>query len=574
MLHLELACSASLIKTCSSSAPCMNREGEGKLKGKSCLALFAAIVMLCVWIPEKGEAEPDAVPVRDAVEALGGTVLWVKEEKAAKVLLGNRKWNITPGSARSEIDGLPLDLPKPAVLNRMGRLYVPVSAFHEALGVQMNFRDGRWRASEADPAGLGMYWMRLLQLGEYGEARDMMSKGLAKLFSADVLERYKRHLEESYGSWTLIQAGSTENRVHRNAVLSYQTPRGRSFRMELRFGRDGKLDDLALLPNVSDRYRPPSYDAHGRYITENVIVGTASLPLPGTLTLPAGAGEKVPAVVLVHGSGPNDADESSGGGKMFRDIAVGLAREGIAVLRYAKRTYEYPNRSLTPHFTVREETVEDALSAVGLLRQDKRIDPDRIFVLGHSQGGMLLPAIIEEDRGGSIAGGMLLSAPSGALEDLMLSQYEGILKRAEEAGETGAELERKQANLHTWRRAVDMLHDDRYSKGRLPADFPLPNAYWWFDIREYSGPMIARGQDVPLFILQGGNDVQVPPSSLKVWKQALGTRTDVSCKLYPGLNHMYALYDRPSTGDEYRFASNVPEFVIRDLADWIHLGIK
>lgn len=68
--------------------------------------------------------------------------------------------------------------------------------------------------------------------------------------------------------------------------------------------------------------------------------------------------------------------------------------------------------------------------------------------------------------------------------------------------------------------------------------------------------------------------MQVPPSSLKVWKQALGTRTDVSCKLYPGLNHMYALYDRPSTGDEYRFASNVPEFVIRDLADWIHLGIK
>lgn len=545
------------------------------MKGKSSLALLAAVIAMCVFWPEKGKANPDdAVPVRLAAEALGGSVVWVQEEKAVKVSLGSRKWKITLGSARSDTDGRLVILPRPAALDKDCRLYVPASAFHEALGVRMEYRNGRLVVGDEDTAGQGMYWMRLLQSGDYVEARGMMAPALAELFSAEVLKAYKKHLEESYGYWTLIAAGSRENRVHRNALLSYQTPRGRSFRMELRFGREGKLDDLALLPNASDAYRPPSYDSPDRYITEKVIVGTKSFPLPGTLALPAKAEGKLPAVVLVHGSGPNDEDESSGGGKMFRDIAVGLAREGIAVLRYAKRTYEYPNRALTPEFTVREETIEDSLSAIELLRQDKRIDPGRIYVLGHSQGGMLIPRIIEEDQGGSIAGAMLLSAPSGALEDLMLSQYEGILKRAEALGETGAELERKQANWNTWRQAVDMLHDDRYSKAHLPADFPLPNAYWWFDVREYSGPMIARGQNVPLLILQGGNDVQVPPSSLKVWKQALGTRTDVSCKLYPGLNHMYASYDRPSTGDEYRFASNVPEFVVRDLADWIHLGIK
>lgn len=544
------------------------------MKGKSCLAWFAAFVVVCGFFPGIGKAAPQEVPLRAAVEALGGSVLWIHEEKAATAVLGTRKWKITLGSARSDADGRQVDLPKPAAMDQEHRLYVPLASFREALGVALELRGGSWDVGKGDAAGLGMRWMRLLQLEKYEEARGMMNPSLAELYPADVLERYKSHIEESYGSWTLTKADARENRVHRNAVLSYQTPRGKSFRMELRFGSDGRLDDLALLPSDPGLYRPPAYDDPGRYVTEQVTVGTESLPLPGSLTLPAKAEGKVPAVVLVHGSGPSDEDESSGGGKMFRDIAVGLAREGIAVLRYAKRTYEYPNRSLTPDFTVREETIEDCLTAVKLLRQDKRIDPGRIYVLGHSQGGMLVPKMIEEDQEGAIAGAMLLSAPSGALEDLMLAQYEGILKRAVEAGEAGADLERKQANADMWRQAVDMLHDDRYSKAHRPADFPLPHAYWWYDIRQYSGPMIARGQHVPLLILQGGNDVQVPPSSIKVWKQALGGRTDVSCKLYPGLNHMYALYDRPSTGEEYRLASNVPEFVIRDLADWIHLGTK
>ncbi|MWV46898.1 alpha/beta fold hydrolase [Paenibacillus sp. HJL G12] len=539
--------------------------------------LLAMIIMICCFFPgnnAEAAADPVMIPVRAATQALGGSTLWVNGEKMLKVTLGGRKWKMVLGSSLTTLNEKDFALDRPAAMNEEGRVCIPLESFNKALGVNMELHSGQWVPAQEDTIGRGMYWMRLLQQGDFELARGMMNASLAGIFTDDALENYRASLEDTYGSWTLLRAESTEDSVHKNANLTFQTPRGKSFRMELRFDMGSRLDDLALLRNAPDTYTPPAYDRPGQYTEQQITVGTKSLPLPGTLTVPVHSAGKVPAVVLVHGSGPNDQDESTGGGKMFRDIAVGLANEGIAVLRYSKRTYEYPNRSLTPDFTVQEETIDDSLSAITLLQKDERIDPGRIYVLGHSQGGMLVPKILEEESGEAVAGGMLLSAPSGSLEDLMLGQYKAILKRAVDNHESAAELERKQEKVEMWQTAVDLLHDDEYSTERLPALFPLPSPYWWYDIRGYSGPLIARSQHVPLLILQGENDVQVPPSSLKVWKQALDSRKDVTYKSYPGLNHMYALYGEPSTGDEYRLAANVPEAVIRDMADWIHLAAK
>ena len=80
-------------------------------------------------------------------------------------------------------------------------------------------------------------------------------------------------------------------------------------------------------------------------------------------------------VVLVHDSGPNDRDESIGPNKIFRDIAWGLASQGISVLRYDKRTLKHV-KQLTPELiaemTVKEEVIEDALLALKLMRQTNR----------------------------------------------------------------------------------------------------------------------------------------------------------------------------------------------------------
>ena len=71
-------------------------------------------------------------------------------------------------------------------------------------------------------------------------------------------------------------------------------------------------------------------------------------------------------VVLVHGPGPNDRDESIYSNQVFRDLAEGLASRGIAVLRYDKRTKVYGEKMSELDFTLQQETVEDAVRAAAL----------------------------------------------------------------------------------------------------------------------------------------------------------------------------------------------------------------
>ncbi|OZB90998.1 alpha/beta fold hydrolase [Paenibacillus sp. XY044] len=519
--------------------------------------------------------EQAMIPLRTAAEALGAKVLWDGTDKRVQVSLGKTRWKITPGSKQSLLDQAPYELARTAVTDSGGTLLVPLQSFTGALGIRGSWAENRWSLDSGDWKGRAIYWMTLLRQGKWEEVGMMMDASLSAAFPPSSLQKYEERLEKLYGlDWSLLHAEAYTDSVRSNARLIYQTPKGETFGMELRFSADGLLDDVAWIENVASSYRAPAYDHPENYTEEDVQVGQSPLLLPGTLTLPLGVQGKVPAIVLVHGSGPNDRDESSGGGKLFRDLAVGLAGEGIAVLRYEKRTREYPLRSASPFFTVQEETVDDAVSAAALLAADPRIDPRQIYVLGHSQGGMLVPRIIASDTGKHFAGAVLMSAPSGALEDLMLMQYRGILKRAEEEGASPEKLTRLQKQVDTWEKAAALLKDPGYSKEHLPDSFPLPNAYWWFDFRNYSGPMLARDQNVPMYILQGDNDVQVPPSSLKVWRSALSARKDVAFKSYPGLNHMYIYYSKNSTGDEYKLPGNVPGEVITDVANWIHLGMK
>ncbi len=121
--------------------------------------------------------------------------------------------------------------------------------------------------------------------------------------------------------------------------------------------RPARLSGLSMRPPAPEvPYAPPDYAVAGAYTEREVTVGSGEWALPGTLTMPAGPG-RFPAVVLVHGSGPNDRDETFGPNKTFKDLALGLASRGVAVLRYDKRTKVY-GAKIAPlkQFTVKEET--------------------------------------------------------------------------------------------------------------------------------------------------------------------------------------------------------------------------
>ncbi|MFC5451642.1 alpha/beta hydrolase family protein [Paenibacillus aestuarii] len=134
-------------------------------------------------------------------------------------------------------------------------------------------------------------------------------------------------------------------------------------------------------------------------IEQIAVVANAAYPLEGILTLPGSHTEKFPAVVFVHGSGALDKDETVGANKLFRDLADGLAIQGIASLRYDKRTFAHGKQmvqELGGKLSVKEEIIEDAIAAVEMLKKDPRMETNRIFIIGHSLGGTLAPRIDAE----------------------------------------------------------------------------------------------------------------------------------------------------------------------------------
>ena len=136
-----------------------------------------------------------------------------------------------------------------------------------------------------------------------------------------------------------------------------------------------------------------NHPGNPEFTQEDEEVGQDPWRLPATLAIPRGAGP-FPALILVHGSGPNDRDETIGPNKPFRDLAWGLAARGVAVLRYEKRTRRYPKKmGALPALTVFEETIEDVGAAFKALAANRRVDPGAIYALGHSLGGYLMPRI-------------------------------------------------------------------------------------------------------------------------------------------------------------------------------------
>jgi pimeloyl-ACP methyl ester carboxylesterase len=128
------------------------------------------------------------------------------------------------------------------------------------------------------------------------------------------------------------------------------------------------------------------------------------------------------ASLLIHGAGPNDRDESMNANRMFVDIAEGLSSKNIVVLRYDKRTRAYASQMSGTDYTLRQETIEDAAQAVALLRKQPEVDPERVYVLGHSLGGYAIPRIVtESDKQGSrIAGAVFLAANARHIEEVGL----------------------------------------------------------------------------------------------------------------------------------------------------------
>lgn len=333
--------------------------------------------------------------------------------------------------------------------------------------------------------------------------------------------------------------------------------------IQLAFDGAGRISGLAMRPGAKPDvpYSLPSYANPAAFEERAVTVGSGEWALPATLAVPV-SGCPCPAVVLVHGSGPADRDETVGASKPFRDLAIGLATRGIAVLRYDKRSMVHARQMMTvKNATVRQEIVEDALEAVKLLRGTPGIDPARVFVLGHSLGAMLVPRIAAADP--SIPGFVVMAGPARSIEDAMVAQSRHI---AAADGTITPDEQRQIDQATAFAATVKALKPEDASSNTLLAGVP---ASYWLDLRGYDPPAEARRVKAPMLILQGDRDFQVTLEDFANWKAALGSRSDVTFRSYPALNHLFIAGTGTSLPAEYLVAGHVAEGVIRDVAAWV-----
>ncbi len=310
---------------------------------------------------------------------------------------------------------------------------------------------------------------------------------------------------------------------------------------------------------------PASYVNPGSFTESAVVVGSVPWSLPGTLSMPNGTGP-FPAAVLVQGSGPSDRDETVGPNKPFRDLAWGLASAGIAVLRYDKRSFVYPAaiEARLASLTVRQETTDDAVAAIALLRSTPKVDPGRIVLIGHSLGAYLAPRIAVQAPG-ELRALVLLEAPSTPLAQIILAQAAYL---ASLQGSPGPSSDAQLAALRT---QVALAESPGLSPSTPASELPLgiPASYW-LDLRTYDPLATAAGLRIPMFFSQGGRDYQVPPSELAAWQRALAGRSDVAFRTYPALDHLLFTGTGPSTPAEYTTpGQHVAPELVADLAAWI-----
>ena len=285
--------------------------------------------------------------------------------------------------------------------------------------------------------------------------------------------------------------------------------------------------------------------------------------LPGTLTVPKGEGP-FPAVILLQGSGASDRDESVGNLKPFRDLAEGLAERGIAVYRFDKRSYVYGAQLMTDkQITLADEYLEDAVNAVQLMARQDRIDPDRVFVLGHSLGGNAIPAVAREleTAPAKAKGFIMMAASPRPLDVLMREQYDFLYSLLPEiTAEQQAEKDALFAELDKLQDLDSLTEDDRIAG--------VYSAYWkWladYDILEAAGE-ISR----PVLLLQGEEDYQVTMEDFGIWKESFGEKETWRMVSYPGLTHIFTPGQKTEGAGIYSGSDRMDAQVIQDIADFV-----
>ena len=359
----------------------------------------------------------------------------------------------------------------------------------------------------------------------------------------------------------------------KNAIAGTWTQHG--VQQKLEFKRSDKVLEVLRPQNPVKPY--PYREEELTFPNEK-----SKINLAGTLTIPSGTGP-FPAAVLISGSGPHDRDENILGHRPFLVLADHLTRNGIAVLRFDKRgigksTGDYDQAT-------GEDFASDVEAALAFLQSRKEINPAKIGLIGHSEGGIIAPLVATHSN--SVAWVVLLASPGLKGDQLLLLQSEAILRASGvNEGEIFRTLAFNKQSYALVRQEKDpaalqaKLNDlvqststgAAMSASALQAQIHLMISPWFRSFLDYDPVPTLQKTTCPVLALNGERDLQVlPKENLSKIKKALedGGNKDFQTTEMPGLNH---LFQHAPTGSPIEYGAieetMAPE-ALSSISDWI-----
>lgn len=355
-----------------------------------------------------------------------------------------------------------------------------------------------------------------------------------------------------------VETKKREDGIIQTGLLKFEKI---TFKIRLAQGNDKKISGL-LVTHLG--YQPASYTKGLGTGKKRINFSSDSLELTGELMVPVGC-NNCALVVLVHGSGPGDKDETIGPNKIFYDLALGLASKGVATFRYDKRFHTYPEL-MSKQFDLYDETINDAIAALLAVQNDTSLTFGTYAMLGHSLGAYSMPLIADSLRR-RLDGAILFSANARRLEDLIeyqmkyLTGFDALITDDEE-----------QMIIENTARARN-IRQGNYSDSTA-ADVLL--AYWpgkfWKGIADYNPvATVLKNDTTPFLILQGEKDYQITMEDFAMWENAVGNKPNIKMKSFEGLTHLFTPTDAEiGSPQDYFIPNNVDEKVINEIAMWVN----
>ena len=388
---------------------------------------------------------------------------------------------------------------------------------------------------------------RILDWIKVGEGDSLVSRfhpAIRATLPASSIQKIWTQLEEQVGGFVEQEGWQTEQRdtlLQEQCLLNFDHGK---VRFVLFVDENQYIVGFHFKPIVKNLMQLPEKEQLSRYVERDTCLVNGRVKLPATLCLPVDGTQKYPVVVIVHGIGPTDRDGTLGPNKPYREVARSFAAQGIATFRYDKRSFVYgscPNK-IGEAVTYDTEVVDDAIAALDMVAAFPEIDSRRIFALGHSLGGMLVPRIAMLSRQ-PLAGMISVSGPSCGLEDWLRMQFRHLAKLE---GSSQAQ--------------ADSLSDMIYNK--------MPAPYRAF-ATAYNPVGTARGLHIPMLFLQGGHDFQVTRCDFERWQKGLEGCEDVHFLWLENGDHLLRDVPEMAVPEIYMRPGKVSSEAVNAVVDFI-----